>query len=177
MNRIKELRQEKGLTLRQLSEKTGIRDNTISQYETGKRRPKEINLYKLADFFDVLPLYLMGESNIKNEHEFANYINEMGAMPNFIKILEDEDKKAKFFHEASSHDEFADFQEFQNLYANMPILEDEYLYSPTPLKKLNVKKMAKINRGTEKVFELYVKAEMGNEKAKEIIEKIEELIN
>ncbi|WP_304976098.1 helix-turn-helix transcriptional regulator, partial [uncultured Ligilactobacillus sp.] len=39
-NRIRELRAERGLTLANLANNTGLAPNTISQYETGKRNPK-----------------------------------------------------------------------------------------------------------------------------------------
>ncbi len=38
--RMKELRLEKGLTLKQLGKILNVRDNTLSQYETGKRNPQ-----------------------------------------------------------------------------------------------------------------------------------------
>lgn len=52
-NRIAELRKEKGLTLKQLAEKLNIRDNTLSQYETGKRSPQLGLLQEMANFFNV----------------------------------------------------------------------------------------------------------------------------
>lgn len=61
-NRIKELRQEKNLTLKELGDALGLRDNTLSQYETGKRTPKEEILEQIADYFDVSVRYLAGFS-------------------------------------------------------------------------------------------------------------------
>ena len=60
MNRIKELRKSNGLTLVELSQKVGIPNNTISQYENEKREPKEITWQALADFFNVSVDYLKG---------------------------------------------------------------------------------------------------------------------
>lgn len=61
MNKIKELRNKRGLTLVGLQEKVGIRDNTLSQYETGKRTPRKMKTWqKLSDYFDVSVPYLMG---------------------------------------------------------------------------------------------------------------------
>ena len=57
-NRIAELRKEKGLTLKQLGEILGIRDNTLSQYETGKRNPHFGLLQEIADLFHVSIEYL-----------------------------------------------------------------------------------------------------------------------
>lgn len=58
-NRIGELRKEKGMTLKQLAEKFELRDNTLSQYETGKRKPSVELLFLLADYFDVTIDYLL----------------------------------------------------------------------------------------------------------------------
>ena len=59
-NRLKEARLEKGLTLKQASKHIGIRDSTLSQYETGKREPKLETWVKLADYFGVSVGYLQG---------------------------------------------------------------------------------------------------------------------
>lgn len=59
-NRIRELRNEQNLTLKELGEKVGLAPNTISQYETGDREPKLKTWIKLADFFDVPVSYLQG---------------------------------------------------------------------------------------------------------------------
>ena len=62
-NRIAELRKEKGLTLKQLGDILEIRDNTLSQYETGKRNPQLGLLQEIADYFDVSLEYLTKETN------------------------------------------------------------------------------------------------------------------
>ena len=62
-NRIAELRKEKGLTLKQLGEILGVRDSTLSQYETGKRNPQLGFLQELSDFFGVSLEYLTKNSN------------------------------------------------------------------------------------------------------------------
>lgn len=60
MNRIKELRNKKHLTLKELGEKVGLANGTISRYETGKREPKLSTWQVLADFFNVSVPYLQG---------------------------------------------------------------------------------------------------------------------
>lgn len=59
-NRIKKLRNEAGMTLKQLGDKLDIRDNTLSQYENEKRYPDEKIWIKLAEYFDVSVQYLKG---------------------------------------------------------------------------------------------------------------------
>ena len=66
MNRLKELRKEKNLTLKELGQKVGMANNTLSQYETGKREPKLETWNKLAEYFNVPASYLMGLSDDVN---------------------------------------------------------------------------------------------------------------
>lgn len=63
-NRIKELRLKNHLTLQGLGQAVGLKNNTLSQYETGKRKPKEEVLQRLADYFNVSVPYLQGFMNI-----------------------------------------------------------------------------------------------------------------
>lgn len=61
--RIAELRKEHGLTLKQLGEILHVKDNALSQYETGKRNPQLGLLQEIADYFGVSLEYLTCSSN------------------------------------------------------------------------------------------------------------------
>lgn len=70
MNRLKELRQEKDLTLLELREelkdKQGITFSTsqLSSFENGKRSPRRKDAWELiADYFNVSVPYLLGYDN------------------------------------------------------------------------------------------------------------------
>ena len=58
--RLKDLRMEKGLTLKQLSEHIGVSFNTISRWEREERVPNIENIVVLAEFFKVSADYLCG---------------------------------------------------------------------------------------------------------------------
>ena len=78
MNRIKELREKRGLSIDQLSKELkakgiSISPASISKYEREERNPKIENWIKLADFFDVPINYLQG---ISGAESFAQYLNE-----------------------------------------------------------------------------------------------------
>lgn len=60
MNRIKELREHKGIGQKELAEKIGVTQQTISLYEISKREPKLETWKKLSDFFGVYVPYLQG---------------------------------------------------------------------------------------------------------------------
>lgn len=60
MNRLRELRTRKKLTLDDIEEKTGIKRGTYNNYESGKTEPKQLIWQKLANFFNVSVPYLKG---------------------------------------------------------------------------------------------------------------------
>ena len=59
-NRLKQLREEKGLTLDEIQSKTGIKRGTYNNYENGVTEPKLETWQKLAYFFGVSVPYLQG---------------------------------------------------------------------------------------------------------------------
>lgn len=59
-NRLKQIRQKKGLSLAEVGNGVGLATNTISRYENGKREPKLETWQKLANFFNVPVSYLQG---------------------------------------------------------------------------------------------------------------------
>ena len=62
-NRIKELRKEKGLTQKQLSEVTGLGYKAIANYEIGFREPNSKAMAALEDYFQFSGKYLCGETD------------------------------------------------------------------------------------------------------------------
>ena len=74
-NRIKQLRQKNHLTLQDLGQAVGLKNNTLSRYENEKRKPKEETLQRLADYFHVSVTYLQG---IDDEDYIEFACNECG---------------------------------------------------------------------------------------------------
>lgn len=64
--RLKELRVERGLSLRELADLCCTSKSAISMYERGERNPKYETLEALADIFNVDIEYLVGTSSIRN---------------------------------------------------------------------------------------------------------------
>lgn len=69
MNRLKELRKEKGLTQEDLAELLEVTRLTISNWENGGSSIKSDRLKKLCEIFDVDVPYLLGYSSVKNEDD------------------------------------------------------------------------------------------------------------
>lgn len=78
MNRIKKLRQAKGLSLRDMSEQVNIPYVTISQYERGKREPKLATWQKLADYFNVSVPYLQGIEDYNTNYAYDEMLYKYG---------------------------------------------------------------------------------------------------
>ena len=75
MNRLKELRKQKGLTLAELGKEVNLKNNTLSRYERGIREPNISTLIKLANLFDVTVDYLIGrEPKNKTIRSYHYYI-------------------------------------------------------------------------------------------------------
>lgn len=64
-NRVRELRQARKMTMKQLGEVLGVAESTISQYETGKRQMDNETLLRLGEFFDVTVGYILGAETKK----------------------------------------------------------------------------------------------------------------
>jgi len=58
--RIKELRQEKGLSQTQLAKEICVDQRTISNYEKGITEPNIQTIKKLCEYFEVTAGYLLG---------------------------------------------------------------------------------------------------------------------
>lgn len=60
MNRLKKLRLQRGLTLKDMEFGTGINFTTLSKYENNIQQPKLETWELIADYFVVTPQYLVG---------------------------------------------------------------------------------------------------------------------
>ena len=80
MNRLRELRKNHGLTLKELGKKVSMHDNTLSQYETGKRNPSLKTWQQLADFYGVSVSYLQGRYDHLTKKEALQVIHEVMAV-------------------------------------------------------------------------------------------------
>lgn len=58
--RLKELREEKGISQQELGDEIGVSKDTVYRWEASKMQPKEEHVAFLAGFFHVSYLYLVG---------------------------------------------------------------------------------------------------------------------
>ncbi len=72
MNRLKQLREERGLLQNDLSKLLGVSIPAIGYYENEKRDISTDILKRLAEYFDVSIDYLLGKSDIRNPEKLKN---------------------------------------------------------------------------------------------------------
>ena len=65
--RLKLLRNELGITQKELGQRIGVGRTTISEYESGKIVPKQDGLIELAKVFNVSVDYLTGVADVSRE--------------------------------------------------------------------------------------------------------------
>ena len=84
-DRIKKMRKEKGLTLKQLGQLLNLGESTMSMYESGNRNPDYDTLSKMATIFNCTTDYLLGHSEYRNFDDYTSDITRVEP-DNFIKI-------------------------------------------------------------------------------------------
>lgn len=73
MTKLKELRKEHKLSMKELGKILGLSESTISLYEAGKREPDIKTLIKMADYFNVsVDVYLAEMKQIKTKFLILN---------------------------------------------------------------------------------------------------------
>lgn len=96
MIRLRALRQEQNISMKQLGDIVGVAESTISLYETEKRKVDTDMLIKFANYFNVSTDYLLGVSDERNsslDSDNIGYDDFTYAMHNESRDLTDEDKE------------------------------------------------------------------------------------
>lgn len=75
--RIKELRESRSLTVRDLSLELGISKSTISGWENDSRKPDYNAITKLSNYFNVSSDYLLGLTDDKYNFDYKYNVNEI----------------------------------------------------------------------------------------------------
>lgn len=109
MERLKTLRQKYGFTQAELGEKIGVNQNTVSNWESGKRNVDFSNLSKLAKIFKCTTDYLLEVSDVEKTSKKGVRIPVLGYVKagipidriqeivDYEEISEDMAKKGDFF--------------------------------------------------------------------------------
>ena len=93
MNRIKELRAEKNIFQSKFASLLKVRQNTISNWETGRSEPDQDALREMSKIFGVSIDYILGNTDIKKapSYEDAGLSTEEAALlDSFRKLTNDQ---------------------------------------------------------------------------------------
>lgn len=96
MNRIKELRKQKGVTMDGLAEYMGVSQGTIVNWENGSSQVKKDKYQKLANYFNVSEAYLLECSDSDTPKlDWDSVVEYLSVMSNFDykKMIEVVDNK------------------------------------------------------------------------------------
>lgn len=141
-NRIRELREKKGLSLQDLADKTNIKKSTLASYETRGVNPKYEKLATLANFFDVPKVYLLGnkmptwdssEPEVVDSLKLSDFLEEelTNTAENSSLRLADldnllaKDRYNKIFNEVSSYFTEEEFNILTDIIVAFPLLTME----------------------------------------------------
>lgn len=96
-NKIKELRQELGITQKELAKHLGIAQNTLSYWENGKFDVDNASLCRIADYFHVTIDYLLGQNkspiDADNAISVKNLASENDGTLNPYRVLTNSEKE------------------------------------------------------------------------------------
>lgn len=87
MNRIKELRESKGMTQIRLSIELSVTQETVSAYENGKHFPSIQSLMKMSEIFNASCDYILGLSDVKSVYQGGSLNSEELALVSDFRSL------------------------------------------------------------------------------------------
>ncbi len=103
-NKLRRLRENKGLLQKQLANDLNIKTSTIGMYEQGRREPDNETLKRIANYFEVSTDYLLDNTKeCKNEKEaiekeaLKNALINIGFMKNGEDLTDEDLKKLMEF--------------------------------------------------------------------------------
>ena len=196
MNRIKELRTEKGLTLKDFASSfneftkkdrdyiKSVSYATVSRWEKGINEPKILTWKALADFFGVSIGYIQGTSEVRDS--FYNEDDPFNAWVNVTAVHQDKAGNAyfgkNFRAESTSFLRDIDARKFEYLCLS---LNTSALFSPDEIKEnaniiSNIDDILTANTIRDtigEVFKMSLKAYNGDKKAKDAMSSIEKVIH
>lgn len=105
MKRLREIRESRGYSQKDLAEYLNITSQAYGYYERGERQPGMDNLRKLANFFDVSIDYLLGETVSYDGND--NLIPLLGSVPagTPIEAIEDVEEYIDIYPRFIKHGE------------------------------------------------------------------------
>lgn len=122
---LKQLRQSKKMTQKELAAALNISLISIKRYETGTRKPNFSIMNKIESFFQVTSSYLNGETTTNNYDFYINYTDSK--ISEFKKKLDIIDERIKDIPAESRTSIYSALTCFSQLLADCPLTEYNYI--------------------------------------------------
>lgn len=114
MSRIRELRESKGLNMKETARLLGIPYTTYVNYEKDQREPTSEVLIQLADFFDTSVDYLVGRTN------FSPIVSSPRVFPSSFSLEPEEEKMIVKFRALDERGKSAVLNVLDHEYNSLP---------------------------------------------------------
>lgn len=88
-NKLRKIRENKGLLQKEVADALKISASTIGMYEQNRREPDNDTLKKIANYFEVSTDYLLDNSPIKSEEEEIEILRQLLIKNKYMKPNED----------------------------------------------------------------------------------------
>lgn len=180
MNRIKEVREQKGFSQSDVAKNLGITRQAVSLYEKGRREPKLETWQKLADFFGVSVPYLQGISDIEDIDFFSsfdNFYSNLEKVGDKVKVPIDDmlalyrTLKSKLFLKITES-----ILNGQNEHLSENGLK-EYRKIAYSLDEKNLADIGELNNVVTDIYLIMLNAMQGKKKDKDTRKKIRKILN
>ncbi|MGT2827908.1 helix-turn-helix transcriptional regulator [Streptococcus himalayensis] len=126
MNRLKELRKEKGITQQELADKIGVTKLSVSNWENGKHDIKSDKAQTLADYFGVSVGNLLGFIHTDNEDAIIANKKELQEEQEILDIGRE---IAKLYLRDKTLDEFENMIHEQMKFKTVNTIDENGLFS------------------------------------------------
>lgn len=114
MSRIRELRESKGLNMKETARLLGMPYTTYVNYEKDQREPTSEVLIQLADFFETSVDYLVGRTN------FSPIVSSPRVFPSCFSIEPEEEKMIVKFRALDERGKSAVLNVLDHEYNSLP---------------------------------------------------------
>lgn len=91
-DRIQKAMDLRNMRQQDIIEKAGLSSSTISQYLSGRNKPKQDNIYRLATVLNVNPAWLMGYDTTIEWKDNEMVTRREKEFLDAVRLLDDEDK-------------------------------------------------------------------------------------
>jgi len=115
--KLKDLRTEKGLSLEQLAEQTGLSKSALGSYESNDYKDiSHTAITTLAEYYGVSGDYLLGLTENREHHSFP--VDELGLDDATISLLKSGNLNVRLICEMIKHSEFINFLSDLEIYVD-----------------------------------------------------------